>query len=667
MKAKYHTTHPHRQGPNGEPAKLVKRRKTKREGRAPDTIAVIEARKKQRLKRNILSLENRVRKLASMPPLKSMPTKEKSVKGMEFSQIEKNLEEESLPPIQKMELRSRKLPAKRTIWVESDSLEEILNDLPDDEDLRAPIEDSRHIRGVQWKSNSCPLDSSLEAIYQTLYPFLPIIQDPLQPSRDTILFSTVHMLDNRKRWEEDLTLDGREFSAKITEAKIHLRSMMIARGIIRNERELVDYGVRCLSSLFALTHKAQGWLDWASRKESDIEWELLTILSGSRLHIERCDASNNDQEHIKLATDAILQPAIETLGSVNGAYKGNTESLAQNVFLGILLGGTNCCWHTKEGITLCPGSCTKSYPWVTIPLVLTVRLEDEAVLISKKGKKKGETAKTDEKTPWLVPPLISFTQESVTTVYKLQSLVTHSKKCNHFQTIYQTEHGIYRYDGMKPTGDTGIAARMALDCLETAGRALEGDWKILGLYYRLEGGSAAQKLFQEAATARIQTQHSININGNGTSIWLNNPSFVRDPDAWKMYRKNKDKDMVEWRKRRKPFPRPLSHPDYILHPPQPIIYEFDPSISYSLPVECRCGAKGNSSTLPAAAYILCIECKSYSHLSCIDGGADLVMHDELQAEYFICGLCNDLPVGIPKQPEISEVPLLQYVLPSYFA
>jgi hypothetical protein len=360
-------------------------------------------------------------------------------------------------------------------------------------------------------------------------------------------------------------------------------------------------------------------------------------------------------------TDAIPQPAIETLGSVNGAYEGNTESLAQNILLGILLGANNCCWHTKEGITLCPGSCTKSYPWVSIPLVLTIRLEDEAVYVPKIGKKKGGKANTDKKSPWLVPPSITFTQESVTTVYKLQSLVLHSQKCKHFQTIYQTEHGIYRYDGMKPTGDAGIAVRMAIDRLEMAGHALEGDWKILGLYYRLEGGPAAQKIFQEAAIARLQTQHTISITDNGTFIWLNNASFVRDPDAWKTYRKNKDMDMIEWRKRKKSLPRPLSHPDHILHPPQPIIYEFDPDMSYSLPVECRCGAKGNSSTLPAAAYILCIECKSYSHLSCIDGGADIVMHDVHQAECFICGLCSGLSAGTRRQPEISEVPHLQYV------
>jgi hypothetical protein len=260
MKAKYHTTHPHRQGPNEERAKLVKRRKTTREGRAPDTIAVIEARKKQRLKQHILSLENRIRKLAPNPPLKSMPTTKLPVKEMESSGMDKDAKEKSPPPIQKMQLRPRNSSAKQTIWVESDDSEEVLHSLPDDRYLRTPMEDSRRTRGVQWKSNSCPLDSSLEAIYQTLYPFLPIIQDPLQPYRDTILFSTIHLLDNRKRWEAEATMDGREFSAKITEAKIQLRSMMLARGIIRNERDLVDYGVRCLSSLFALTHNVRAGL-----------------------------------------------------------------------------------------------------------------------------------------------------------------------------------------------------------------------------------------------------------------------------------------------------------------------------------------------------------------------------------------------------------------------
>jgi hypothetical protein len=363
-----------------------------------------------------------------------------------------------------------------------------------------------------------------------------------------------------------------------------------------------------------------------------------------------------------LATDAILQPTIETLGSVNGAYKGNTELLIQNiVLLGILLGATSRCWHMKDGISLCHGSCDKSYPWVSIPLVLTVRLEDEAAYVLKKGKKKGGKANADNKTPWLVPPSLTFTQENITTVYKLQSLVIHSQECKHFRTIYQTEHGIYLYDGMRPTRNTGVATRMNISHLEMAGQALQDDWKILGLYYRLEGGPAAQKQFQEAAIARLQAQNRIWINDDGTSIWLNDPSFVRDPDAWKAYRRNKDKGMVEWRKRKKPLPRPLSHPDHILHPIQPIIYEFDSDSSYSLPVECRCGAKGESSALPPAAYIPCFLCKYYSHLCCIYGGADCVMRDVDQAESFICGLCGGLPLGTSKEPEISEIPLLQYV------
>jgi len=299
----------------------------------------------------------------------------------------------------------------------------------------------------------------------------------------------------------------------------------------------------------------------------------------------------------------------------------------------------------KDGISLCQGSCAKSYPWVSIPLVLTVRLEDEAIYVRRRGKRKGGKADTDKKPPWLVPPSLTFTQEDVTTVYKLQSMVIHSQDCMHFRTIYQTEHGIYLYDGMKPAGDTGIATRMNITHLEMAGQALKDDWKILGLYYRLEGGPAAQKQFQEAAIARLQAQHRLWINDDGTTILVNDPSFVRDPDAWKAYRSNKDKVMVEWRKRKKPLPRPLSHPDHILHPVQPILYEFDTDVSYYLPVDCRCGAKGMSSTLPPAAYIPCIECKNYSHLCCIYGGADLVMRDVHQAECFICGLCGGLPPG----------------------
>jgi hypothetical protein len=283
--------------------------------------------------------------------------------------------------------------------------------------------------------------------------------------------------------------------------------------------------------LFSFTHTVQGWVDWATKKEKSLEWELLTIISGSRLHIERCDASNEDNEHIKLATDPILQPTIELLGSVNGAYKGNTELLIQNVLLGIVLGSTSRCWHMKDGISLCQGSCAKSYPWVSIPLVLTVRLEDEAVYVRRRGKGKGGKADTDKKLPWLVPPSLTFTQEDVTTVYKLQSMVIHSQDCMHFRTIYQTEHGIYLYDGMKPAGDTGIATRMNITHLEMAGQALKDDWKILGLYYRLEGGPAAQKQFQEAAIARLQAQNRILINDDGTHILVNDPSFVRDPDA----------------------------------------------------------------------------------------------------------------------------------------
>ena len=279
MKAKYHTTHPHRQGPNGEPPKLLKRRKTKREGRAPDTVAVIEAQRKQRLKQKLLSLEGRVRKLASKSPLKSKPTRKTAVKMTNSSQIEKNTKDKSPSPMQQMQLRPRKKPAKPAAQAGSHSSEQLIISLSDDDDMRTrkapakpaarsgsdsseqliinisdddelgiPIEDSKRIRGVQWKSNSCPLDSSLEAIYQTLYPFFPIIQDPLQPSRDTVTFSAMRLLDNRKRWEDEAALSSQEFSSKITEAKFHLRSLMIAKGTLINDKELVDYGVRHLSS-----------------------------------------------------------------------------------------------------------------------------------------------------------------------------------------------------------------------------------------------------------------------------------------------------------------------------------------------------------------------------------------------------------------------------------
>jgi hypothetical protein len=247
LKAKYHTTHPHRQGPNGEPPKLLKRRKTKREGRAPDTVAVIEARRKQRLKQKLLSLEGRVRKLASKPPLKSKPTRKTAVKAMDSSQIEKNMKSKSPSPMQRMQLRPRKKPAKPAARAGSDSSEQLVIKLSDDDDLITPVEDSRRTRGVKWKSNSCPLDSSLEAIYQTLYPFLPIIQDPLKCSKDTVTFSAMHLLDNRRRWEDEAALDDQEFSSKITEAKIQLRSLMIAKGTLLNDKELVDYGVRHLA------------------------------------------------------------------------------------------------------------------------------------------------------------------------------------------------------------------------------------------------------------------------------------------------------------------------------------------------------------------------------------------------------------------------------------
>ena len=74
-----------------------------------------------------------------------------------------------------------------------------------------------------------------------------IIQDPLQRSRDTVTFSAMRLLDNRRRWEDEVALDDQEFSSKITEAKIQLRSLMIAKGTLLNDKELVDYGVRHLA------------------------------------------------------------------------------------------------------------------------------------------------------------------------------------------------------------------------------------------------------------------------------------------------------------------------------------------------------------------------------------------------------------------------------------
>lgn len=241
-KEKHGTTHLARRRLRAK-SEVKKQCKTVKEGRAPDTYAVIEARKIRRMKSKLLQITAKVKKGKS-----NVPSDQKSVPIAipPSSNIPNTLLSSSKPDT----LSAQATLKESTILPAS---EKVLSNKNPSFTLPTPspvltIQEEKCIQGFIWKENSCWLDSSLEALYQAHHPFIsfpPMIFDTPE-AKSSVLVTILQLFRDRKDLECDNSVTVADLTTKITNGKRNLRKMLAKKKIIQDIRHPDDYLVSLL-------------------------------------------------------------------------------------------------------------------------------------------------------------------------------------------------------------------------------------------------------------------------------------------------------------------------------------------------------------------------------------------------------------------------------------
>lgn len=108
-------------------------------------------------------------------------------------------------------------------------------------DILEPLTDeqpSKRTQGPQWSNNSCWLDSSLEIIYHTLYPFLPFPVSTKSDSYGPTTVKLLNLLNARKEMELSSHVDLHAFRKCITQDKAQFRTHLYKQSYIEGAKSM---------------------------------------------------------------------------------------------------------------------------------------------------------------------------------------------------------------------------------------------------------------------------------------------------------------------------------------------------------------------------------------------------------------------------------------------
>lgn len=330
-------------------------------------------------------------------------------------------------------------------------------------------------------------------------------------------------------------------------------------------------------------------------------------------------------------------------------FDGSIERYLNLLIQGPIADQHSRCWQQEDGVPICNGDAVYQHPWLTTPTLLMVRVDEP-----------NELEEIDQ--AWKIPALLTVEAQGIEFSYNLKSVLLGSNASEHFMAVYKTDDGVYAYDGQL---DDGAAWQSPLYDITEVISQLGRDWRPETYVYLLQEGPKSQVAFNEIIYKRVEKDFNVEVGdlGWGITCYFRDPLFVADRELDERYKPDKREKASEYLKRPSPLPWPTQHDLSTIHSHKAVT-RFDISTQgIQRSVNCRCGTFSDMIVDTMMTYVVCSLCKRLSHLSCIHGGAAMLLEDP--NPYFTCSSCA-IPTFRQKstlrKPNISDVPQLQYVL-----